>query len=290
MTESRFVRANGLRHHVLDHGGDGPVLVLVHGLTANAHFFDGVARAGLAAARRILAVDLRGRGLSDTPPSGYTMADHAADLFGVIDEFGLDRVALGGHSFGGLLAIWVAAHAPERVERTLLLDVPAEVDATVLEQIGPSLARLGRSYASREAYFEQLRGQPYFAEDGWNDDLAAYYAGDVEELPDGSVRSRCTPEAIREAVEGTMTPDWPALAARVVCPTLLVRTTGAFGPHGAPPLISREAARRTAELLPAGRLLEVAGNHVTFASGVRAPALASALLEFLDTAESGGVG
>lgn len=290
MSESRFVRANGLGLHVLDHGGDGPALVLAHGLTANAHFFDGLARAGLAAARRILALDLRGRGLSDKPERGYAMEDHAADLLGTLDALGLERVALGGHSFGGLLTIWVAAHAPERVERALLLDVPAEVDATVLGQIGPSLARLGRSYASREAYREQLRAQPYFAEDGWNADLEAYYDGDVEERPDGSVRSRCRPGAIRQAVEGTMAPDWPALAARVACPALLVRTRGSFGPHGAPPLMSVEAARRTAGLLPHGRLLEVAGNHVTFASGDRAPALAQALCDFLDTPQPVRVG
>ena len=81
-------RSNGIRLHYLDHGGDGPMLVLAPGLTANAHSFDGLVHAGLGSAARVLALDLRGRGESDQPPSGYAMEDHARDVLGFLDALG----------------------------------------------------------------------------------------------------------------------------------------------------------------------------------------------------------
>ncbi len=78
--------------------GDGPTLLLTHGLSANAHSLD-VLAAHLAPALRVVVLDLRGRGESDRPET-YAMADHAADVLGVMDAFGLERAPLGGHSFG----------------------------------------------------------------------------------------------------------------------------------------------------------------------------------------------
>jgi pimeloyl-ACP methyl ester carboxylesterase len=279
VSDGGFVEANGIHLHYLDHPGEGPVLVLAHGLTANAHFFDDLVRAGLAPALHVLCVDLRGRGLSDKPGLGYSMDEHAADLLGALDALGLERVLLGGHSFGGLLTLHVAALAPERVECALVLDVPAEVHAGVLEQIGPSLDRLDRAYPSRADYLEFVRSLPYFS-DEWNDGLAAFYDAELEELPDGTVRSGCRPEHIRQAVEGTLAQDWPAIAARVECPTLLLRTTDSFGPPGAPPIMSEDDARRTLARLPSGSLVEVPGNHITFAFGPRAPRVVDELLAF----------
>lgn len=71
----QFVRLNDFQLHYLDHPGDDPPLVLMPGLTANAHSFDGLIKAGLSSAMRVLALDLRGRGLSDKPDSGYSLAE-----------------------------------------------------------------------------------------------------------------------------------------------------------------------------------------------------------------------
>lgn len=282
MSTSAFLEVNGIRLHYLDHAGDGPTLVLTHGLSATAHWADGLVAAGLAPACRVLSFDLRGRGLSDRPDTGYSMEDHAADLIGALDALGLDRVLLGGHSFGGLLAMYVAANTPARIERALVLDVPAETDPSVLEQIRPSLSRHDHVYPSRAAHLEFLRALPFIGEGDWTDDLAAYYGSEVEELPDGSVRSHCRPDQILEAAEGTYVPDWADVAARVECPTLLVRTVDPFGPPGAGPILTAEGAARVIAHLRNGRLLEAPGNHVTFAFGERARALVPELLAFLD--------
>jgi pimeloyl-ACP methyl ester carboxylesterase len=123
----RFVATNGMQLHLVDYASDGPPLVLMPGLTGNAHFFDAMVADGLSSGFRVLALDLRGRGLSDKPETGYTMANHAADMVGLLDTLGLERVLLGGHSFGGLVACYVAAHFPERVERCVVLDSPSPV-------------------------------------------------------------------------------------------------------------------------------------------------------------------
>ncbi len=158
----KYVTANGIRLHYLDPPGSEPPLVLMPGLTANAHSFDGLIAAGLSPAMRVLALDLRGRGLSDKPASGYRMADHAADIIGFLDALELPRVVLGGHSFGGLLTIYLAAHHPERFSKLVVIDAAARMHPDTMELIKPSVARLGREIPSWEAYLETMKQLPFF--------------------------------------------------------------------------------------------------------------------------------
>jgi pimeloyl-ACP methyl ester carboxylesterase len=283
----RYIDANGIRLHYLDHDGHGPTLVLAPGLTANAHSFGGLVNAGLAEVAHVLALDLRGRGESDHPETGYRMEDHARDVLGLLDLLGLDAVVMGGHSFGGLLTYWLAANHPERVERCIVLDAPAAVDPNVVEQIRPSLARLGQVYASWDDYLAIVQAMPYFAEGGWCPELERFYRADVRPHANDSVQPRSRPEIIQAAVEGTLEIDWPATVARIAQPTLLLRAPGSFGPPGSPPILSRAAAERTLALLPAGRLEEGVGNHLTFMFGTGARVLTQKIASFLATGRPG---
>ncbi len=228
-----FVETNGIRLHYLDHGGEGPVLVMLPGLTANAHSFDGLVHAGLTEVARVLALDMRGRGESDAPASGYTIEDHAGDVLGLLDALGLDRVVIVGHSFGGLLAYWLAANHPDRVDRCVAIDAPAELDPAMIEQIKPSLDRLERIYPSWDDYLALVQSMPYFAEGGWDDDVEQYFRADVRVRPDGTVQARCRPEHIEEVIRG-----------RVPC-----RLAGARRPHHA----ADPAPARSGELRTSGR-------------------------------------
>jgi len=277
---SQFVETNGIRLHFVDHGGGGPTLILAPGLTANARFFDAIVADGLGDGVRVLAVDLRGRGLSDKPESGYTMAEHGRDVVGLIDALGLERVILGGHSFGGLLTYFVASHHPERVSKCVVLDAPGVVDPMLVEQIKPSLARLESTVPSFDQYVDAVRSQPYF--DGWWDRrIEIYYRADAEDLPDGSVRPRSSPDHIRQAIDGTLTVDWPDVVRRVTAPTLLIRATGSFGPQGYPPILPAEVGARTIEALPDGRMVEVNGNHITAFFGTGSARVAAAIRSFI---------
>jgi pimeloyl-ACP methyl ester carboxylesterase len=123
----RFIRTNGLQLRYLEHLGDGPSIVRLPGLTANAHAFDGLVQAGLSPRFRALALDLRGRGRSDAPVYGYTTADHAAEVHGLLDALGIERATLAGHSFGGLLTFYLAAQYPARVTWLLVLDAASSI-------------------------------------------------------------------------------------------------------------------------------------------------------------------
>ena len=277
----RYVQTNGIRLHYLDHPGPEPTLVLAPGLTANAHWFDALVEAGLTDAAHVLALDLRGRGASEQPDVGYAMEDHAQDVLGLLDALGLERVVMGGHSFGGLLTYWLAANHPDRVERCVVLDAPAQVDPQVVEQIKPSLARLGQVYATWEEYLAFVKAMPYFAEGDWCPALERYFRADVWVRPDGTIQARSRPETIEATVTGTTEVDWPATVARISQPTLLLRAPGAFGPPGSPPILSRESAEGTVALLPDGELADGVGNHLTFGFGDGARVLTEHIARFL---------
>jgi pimeloyl-ACP methyl ester carboxylesterase len=276
----KYVETNGIRLHYLDYPGDGPTIILMPGLTANAHFFAGIINAGLVPSLHVLALDLRGRGESDKPESGYTMADHAADVLGFMDQLGLDRVVLGGHSYGGLLTYYMAAHFPNRVSKCVAIDAPAEVDRTILEQIKPSLARLEIVVPSWEDYLVQVKAMPYY-QGWWEPTIEEFYRADVKVNPDGTVTARSRPENIQAAVEGTLEIDWPETVRKIRQPTILLRAVDPFGPPGYPPILPEDKAKRTMEWLSNGRLVEFSGNHITFMFGDMATEVMKAIVRFV---------
>src|SRR5438105_6683569 len=93
------VDANGIRIHYYRTGGDKPPLVLAHGATDSGLCWTRVAR-DLESDYDVIMPDARGHGMSEAPDGGYTSADHAADLAGVIRGLGLERPAVAGHSMG----------------------------------------------------------------------------------------------------------------------------------------------------------------------------------------------
>ncbi len=117
-----FTTVNRLKFHY-QQAGAGPEIVLIHGVTGDLSIWLLCkALQTLSARYRVTAYDLRGHGYSDAPASGYTSADHAADLFALMDDLGLGRAAIVGHSFGGVVAAHAAVLAPERVESLVLSD------------------------------------------------------------------------------------------------------------------------------------------------------------------------
>ncbi len=102
--------------------GAGEDLVLVHGLGANMAFWPARVWRSLAGSHHVTAYDLRGHGYSDMPPSGYTTADMAGDLLGLLDRIGVERAHLVGHSYGGAVVLHFAVMHPDRVRSLTLAD------------------------------------------------------------------------------------------------------------------------------------------------------------------------
>ncbi|HVN72642.1 MAG TPA: alpha/beta hydrolase [Desulfomonilia bacterium] len=276
----RFVRANNIQLHYLDHQGSDPPLVLMPGLTANASSFDGLIKAGLSPALRVLALDLRGRGLSQKPDSGYSMADHAADVLGLLDALELRQVVLGGHSFGGLLSIYMAAQNPERVSKLVIIDAAGSMHPQVRELIKPSVDRLGKVLPSWEAYLEAMKQMPFY-QGWWDPAIESYYRADVEIRSDGTVKPRSRPEAIIEAVDKSLAEDWAQHLKAVRQPVLLLNAPGPYGPPGTPPVLPREQAMDTVNMLSDGRYVEIPGNHMTMLFGEGAQRIVEAVLDFV---------
>ena len=94
--------------------GDGPPLVLIHGIGASRHSWDGLV-AHLRRDFRCISYDLRGHGKSPLPKPPYTLDDLVVDLEAVRCELHLDRMHLAGHSLGGMIGPAYARAHPERV-------------------------------------------------------------------------------------------------------------------------------------------------------------------------------
>jgi pimeloyl-ACP methyl ester carboxylesterase len=118
---SPMARINGVEIHY-ELVGSGPHLVLVHGLMGSLADWRPRVVPLLADQFTVLTWDLRGHGDSDMPPSGYTSADMAADLAGLMDHVGAQRADLVGHSFGGVVALHMAALHPGRVKCLTISD------------------------------------------------------------------------------------------------------------------------------------------------------------------------
>jgi pimeloyl-ACP methyl ester carboxylesterase len=119
----RTIVANGLRHHALEWGDAGPVVLLLHGFLEHAHAWDFVAPPLAAAGYRVVAVDFRGHGDTEwVGPGGYYhFADYTADLAFLVRALG-GRVALVGHSMGASAALVYAGTEPARVRALVAVD------------------------------------------------------------------------------------------------------------------------------------------------------------------------
>jgi pimeloyl-ACP methyl ester carboxylesterase len=105
---------SGLKIHYL-RVGQGPDLVMIHGLTGNLAVWHFKIVPLLVDHFRILTYDLRGHGYSDVPAAGYTTGDMAGDLDGLMDSLRIERAHLVGHSFGADIALHYALRNPGRV-------------------------------------------------------------------------------------------------------------------------------------------------------------------------------
>jgi pimeloyl-ACP methyl ester carboxylesterase len=185
-----------------------PLVVLVHGITANAMAWERVASA-LGEDVDVVAPDLRGRAGSARLPGPYGLETHADDVTALFDRFGArDRggAVLAGHSMGAFVAALAAAgQARDRVRGLVLVDgglaLPqppgADLDAMLSAVLGPALDRLGRTFADLAALREFWVRHP--AVGPWVDvpSVAAYLTRDLIGSQPPHLHSACVPEAVR---------------------------------------------------------------------------------------------
>lgn len=103
-------------HHQVEGPADAPALVLLNSLGTDLRMWDAQA-AALRDELRIVRCDARGHGDSPYAAAPWTLADLGADVLRLLDLLGIERAHVAGVSLGGATAVWLAANAPERVDR-----------------------------------------------------------------------------------------------------------------------------------------------------------------------------
>ena len=255
------VGGDGVRIQLAVKDGRGKPVLCVHGLTANCRCWDVVA-AGLAPAHPVLAMDLRGRGLSDKPAGGYSLQQHVRDIAFLLDDLGLKKVVLMGHSLGAYISIYFAAQHPARVDKVILVDGGGQLEQKQWDKIDlaikPSLDRLGQIFPSFEAYVENLKQAPVLQP--WSQAIEDYFRYESETV-EGGLRSRIHPEYIFEEVQNVHQAAPSEYYPQLKCPVLILRATdGILSPDD---LVLPEAAveRMIAEIADARRVDVEGTNH-----------------------------
>ena len=234
---SRYVDTGDVRLHAVI-GGEGPPLLLVHGWPETWYAWR-LVMPELASTFEVIAVDQRGIGLSDKPPSGYDTGTLAADLIGLMDELGHDRFALVGHDTGLAIGYAICADHPDRVDRAALLDIPGSPGAAPPPPLfvpAPLNDRLWHLPFNRlHGINEQLvtgREDVFFR---WEFDAAAKRL--PEEVIQYYVRILSDPEALRasfgwyRALDTTIAQDQKRKLSRLTLPVLAIGGAASFGEH-----------------------------------------------------------
>ncbi len=165
---SRYVVVDGMRVHYRDEGlRDAPALLLLHGVMASLHTWDGWVEA-LKSHYRIVRVDLPGFGFSDGMPDGeYSPQDGAARIDKLADALDLRRFHMAGNSLGGLFSWYYAAHHPHRVDRLVLVSpvayqqkLPFIIDAVSRAGIGGIVGKIRTPKFIVEQNVRMVYGDP----------------------------------------------------------------------------------------------------------------------------------
>lgn len=176
--DRRWTTADGLSLHARDYApASGPAklpVIAIHGLTRNAADFEGIAPLIAAAGRRVLAINVRGRGQSDRAPDPmtYQPAVYAQDVLALLQQTGIERAVFLGTSMGGLITMALAAIRSKVIAGAIINDVGPEVAKEGLARIaaysGQSVDTPG--WADAAAYARRINeiAFPHYTDSDWD--------------------------------------------------------------------------------------------------------------------------
>ena len=257
-------------------------VIAIHGLTRNSADFGTVAPLIAATGRRVLALDVRGRGRSDraADPMTYQPPVYAKDVLALLDQAGVGRAVFLGTSMGGLITMALTAMAPDRVAAAILNDIGPEVAPEGLARIASYTGQTVeiRSWDDAADYARRTNGAalPHYGPDDW----MTFARRVFREGPDGVPVLDYDPDItvpMRAAGKDALVPDlWPAFRNLAEGRRLLL-VRGATSD-----LLSSDIAGRMRDAAPHMDFVEVPG--VGHAPMLDEPAARDAILEFLSDA------
>jgi pimeloyl-ACP methyl ester carboxylesterase len=231
----------------------GRPFLLVHGLASNARLWDGVGGHLAAAGHRVVAVDLRGHGLSEEPPAGYDTDTNADDLAALAEVAALDAPVVAGQSWGGNVVLSLAARHPGVAAAVACVDGgwlrPSDSFAT-FEECWAVLA----PPVFDGVRYEQVERGITTAHPDWPAGAVAATLANLVEVPGGGVRAHLSRDHHKAILRSLFDGDPAAWYPRIDVPVLLVPAVGpdpvpGEGPRAA---ASRAGVREALAALPRG--------------------------------------
>lgn len=275
---NHFAEVNGIKMHYIEYKNDKPKLLLMHGLTANAHAFEGFIRAGLAEHFHVYSIDFRGRGLSTKVAFHYSIKEHAEDVIEMLDHLKIAKIILCGHSFGGLMATYLATHYPNRISDVIILDAAPQMNPNAAEMLAPALGRIDTRYTNFDLYLEAVKNAPYNIE--WDDAMVTYYKSDVATAEDGSVEPISNLSDIIQVATAVSKESWEDHFVNMNQRSLLIVALDNYTLDQ--PLLPNTKAKAIFAKMKHASYLEVGGNHQTMLFGKHADKIVKAICNFIE--------
>jgi pimeloyl-ACP methyl ester carboxylesterase len=240
--------------------GDAPILLCVHGISANLTAFSHLAERLAGPQRRVVAFDLRGRGRSEvTAPGSYGLDSHARDVVAVADALGADTVDLAGWSLGALIAMRVARDHGTRLRSVALIDHIGPAQAAALAPVRAGFARLDAAVPTPQAYLDSVRAAGVV--DPWTPFWDEHHTYELAEQPDSTWRPTSSRAAAEEDLFQRWPTDWTDHWRAMTMPAVAVR---AMQPLNGAVLISDDAVAAMRATNPPIRVVETPdSNHFT---------------------------
>jgi esterase len=275
--------------HYVDYGGEGEVVVALHGYVQNAHAFDGLAQA-LVPHVRLLAMDMRGRGDSFWGPRNtYRMNYYLQDMRQFFETLNLLKFALIGTSMGGTLALLYAMAHPFEVTRLVLNDI-------VFDNNRAGVVRTSQRYGRAPAKFATMRDAlAWFQDERDNlgalgeEQRSAWVSHFLIPIATGGFRFKCDPELLNlaQAIRPDLGPAQQSYrrmvgeqAGRLRMPVLILR-------GGKSDVVLPAGARQMANMVPCGRWSEV--PNVGHCPTLYEPVAQRLLRDFFEVKDIGAV-
>ena len=250
-----------------EEAGEGPVLLLVHGFPVDRRIWRPQLES-LADIRRVVAVDLRGRGKSQVEAEGWTIDDYAGDIAETIDAVGERQVDLVGLSMGGYIAFSLLRMHPEKVRSLVLMSTKAEED-------GPE-AKKGRD---ENAALVKEKGSEALVDRMLQNVLSKNASEEVKKDVADMFRSIPPDSAVADLEAMRDRPDSTADLTSIRVPTLVIQ-----GEEDG--LLTLGAGRAMAAAIPQGRFVSIPGSG-HFVSIEQPRLVNEALSDFLKNVTTG---
>jgi pimeloyl-ACP methyl ester carboxylesterase len=219
----RFVSLDDVTLHVVEWAGGSPAIVAIHGSGMSAYSMAALGER-LSPEFRFTAVDLRGSGFSDKPPTGYSLDVHAADVAALVESLEVGNPVLLGFSIGGAVATLAAGRTS--IRGLILLDGVVGPEAftrnAAAQVVEPIASIFDLTFGGFDHYLREWRS------------VSSHFSSDAERLLEAMVRFELAPvgggRLRRRGIRGALEETWRSAAevdslkalAEVACPVLIV--------------------------------------------------------------------